>query len=164
VFPNGVFSSHAIDELVARLDNPMTAAPKASYAPLVLVGGASQKTAEMTERLANIIPHRETIKVTTIPEIIDLDLQPGTSFIVLAELDKPTFAALDDEMLDALQTLFNTAQHVLWVKTVDPGKKRDCSGLRSRSCTCGREESLYPVSNSTRKRTTASTPIAVPFW
>jgi hypothetical protein len=34
---------------------------------------------------------------------------------VLAELDKPTFADLDDEMLDALQTLFNAAQHVLWV-------------------------------------------------
>ena len=115
VFPNGVFSSHAVDDLVARLDDPLSAAPRNSYPPLVLVGGAAQKTAEMTERLATLTPNRETTRVTTIPEIIDLDLQPGTSFIVLAELDKPTFAALDDEMLDALQTLFNAAQHVLWV-------------------------------------------------
>jgi SAM-dependent methyltransferase len=135
VFPNGVFSSHAVDDFVARLDDPLTATPKESYAPLVLVGGASQKTAEMSERLANIIPHRETIKATSIPEIIDLDLQPGTSFIVLAELDKPTFAALDDEILDALQTLFNAAQHVLWVTesawTEDPVQAMSIGLLRT---------------------------------
>lgn len=135
MFPNGVFSSHAVDDFVARLDDPLTATPKESYAPLVLVGGASQKTAEMSERLANIIPHRETIKATSIPEIIDLDLQPGTSFIVLAELDKPTFAALDNEILDALQTLFNAAQHVLWVTesawTEDPVQAMSIGLLRT---------------------------------
>ena len=115
VFPNGVFSSHAVDDLVARLDDPLSAASKDSYPPLVIVGGASTKIAEMTKRLAHVITNREITQVASIPEIIDLDLQPGTSFLVLAELDKPTFAALDDEMLDALQTLFNAAQHVLWV-------------------------------------------------
>ena len=76
VFPNGVFCSHAVDKLVARLHDPFSAAPKDSYAPPILVGGASQKTTEISERLARVITNRKMTKVTTIPEIIDLDLQP----------------------------------------------------------------------------------------
>lgn len=34
---------------------------------------------------------------------------------MLSELDQPTFDGLNDEQLDALQTVFNAANHVLWV-------------------------------------------------
>jgi hypothetical protein len=115
IFPNGVFATHAIDDLVRRLDSPLTAPIKESYAPLVVIGGSTPKTTALVEKLPGILPARKVETVLSIREIIDFDYQPGSTFIVLSELDQHTFAGLDDEQLDALQTIFNAANNVLWV-------------------------------------------------
>jgi hypothetical protein len=115
VFPNGVFATHAVNDLVQRLDSPLTALVKESYAPLVVIGGSSPKTSALLDKLPDILPARKWETVPTIREIIDFDYQPGSTFIVLSELDQHTFAGFDDEQLDALQTIFNAANHVLWV-------------------------------------------------
>lgn len=115
IFPNGVFATHALNDLVQRLDSPLTALIKESYAPLIVIGGSSPKTAVLLEELPGIFPARKWETVPSIREIIDFDYQPGSTFIVLSEIDQHTFARLDDEQLDALQTIFNTANHVLWV-------------------------------------------------
>ncbi|EAW13520.1 putative polyketide synthase [Aspergillus clavatus NRRL 1] len=115
VFPNGVFATHAVNDLVQRLDSPLTAPVKESYAPLVVIGGSSPKTSALLDKLPAILPARKWETVPTIREIIDFDYQPGSTFVVLSELDQHTFAGFDDEQLDALQTIFNAANHVLWV-------------------------------------------------
>ena len=115
VFPNGVFATHAVDDLVQRLDSPLTAPIKESYAPLVVIGGSSPKTAVLLDKLPDILPARKWETVPSIREIFDFDYQPGSTFIVLSEFDQHTFAGLDDEQLDAMQTIFNAANHVLWV-------------------------------------------------
>ncbi|RAH47735.1 putative polyketide synthase [Aspergillus brunneoviolaceus CBS 621.78] len=115
VFPNGVFATHAVDDLVQRLDSPLAAPVKESYAPLVVIGGSSPKTSALVAQLPVILPARTWETVPTIREIIDFDYQPGSTFMVLSELDQHTFAGFDEEQLDALQTIFNAANHVLWV-------------------------------------------------
>lgn len=115
VFPNGVFATHAVDDLVKRLDSPLTAPVKESYAPLVVIGGSSPKSAALMEKLPAVLPARKFETVPSIKEFIDFDYQPGSTLVVLSELDQHTFAGLDDEQLDALQTIFNAAAHVLWV-------------------------------------------------
>ncbi|KAI1374307.1 putative polyketide synthase [Hypoxylon crocopeplum] len=115
VFPNGVFASHAVDDLVQRLDSPLIASVQESYAPLVIIGGSTPKTAVLMDKLPAILPARKWDTVSGIREFIDFDYQPGSTLLVLSELDQHTFAGLDDEQLDALQTIFNAANHVLWV-------------------------------------------------
>ncbi|OAG36753.1 hypothetical protein AYO21_09026 [Fonsecaea monophora] len=115
-FPSGVFLSHAVDDFIGRLDSPLTATVEEDfYGPLVVVGGSSPKTAELVSQLASILPQRQLDTVPNLREIINSDLQPGSTFIVLSELDEHTFEGLDEEKFDALQTIFNAAQHVLWV-------------------------------------------------
>jgi hypothetical protein len=114
-FPSGVFLSHAVDDFIEKLDSPLTAPFEDSYGPLVVVGGSSPKTAELVVQLAGILPARKWDTVPSLREIINFDLHPGSTFIVLSELDEHTFAGLDDEKFDALQTIFNAAHHVLWV-------------------------------------------------
>jgi SAM-dependent methyltransferase len=116
-FPSGMFLSHAVDDFMEKLDSPLTApVQNFSYGPLVVVGGSSPKTAELVVQLAGILPvARKWDTVPNLREIINFDLHPGSTFIVLSELDEHTFAGLDDEKFDALQTIFNAAHHVLWV-------------------------------------------------
>lgn len=116
VFPNGVFTSHAVDELVQRLDSPLTAPAHESYAPLVAIGGSSAKSAPILEQFTySLAGRREVQSVASIREFIDFDYSPGSTIVVISELDQHTFAQLDDEILDALQTIFNAAKNVLWV-------------------------------------------------
>jgi hypothetical protein len=114
-FPSGVFLSHAVDGFTEKLDSPLTAPYEDSYGPLIVVGGSSPKTAKLVAQSASILPARTWDTVPNLRGIIDFDLHPGSTFIVLSELDEHTFAELDDEKFDALQTIFNAAHHVLWV-------------------------------------------------
>lgn len=115
IFPNGVFHTHAVNDLVERLDSPLTVAPSVPHAPLVIVGGSSPRTNRIAEGLSGVMPSRNAGRISSIKDIIDLDYNPGSTFVVLSELDKDTFSELDDEQIDALQTLFNIAHNILWV-------------------------------------------------
>lgn len=115
VFPNGVFHTHAVNDLINRLDAPLVAPVKESYAPLVVIGGSTPKTAGLVERLPSVLPARKMDKIPNIEAIIDFDFEPGSTFIVLADIDQPTLAEPNEEMIDSLQTLFNAAHNVLWL-------------------------------------------------
>jgi hypothetical protein len=78
-------------------------------------GGSSPKTGELVRQLTGILPAHKWGIVPNLREIINSDLDPGSTFIVVSELDEHTFSGLDDEKFDALQTIFNAARHVLWV-------------------------------------------------
>ena len=114
-FPSGVFLSRAVDDSIHKLDSPLTAPLEDSYGPLIVVGGSSPKSAELVGQLGSILLARKWDTVSSLQEVIDFDLHPGSTFIVLSELDEHTFAGLDEEKFNALQTIFNAAHHVLWV-------------------------------------------------
>lgn len=84
---------------------------------LIFIGGSSPKTSAILDRIPDVLAPlgREFNTCPSIREIIDFDYQPGSTFVVLSELDEHTFAGLDEEQLDAFQTIFNGAIHVLWV-------------------------------------------------
>ncbi|OQE31496.1 hypothetical protein PENSTE_c001G10122 [Penicillium steckii] len=115
IFPNGVFSSHAVNDLVKSLDSPLTASIKESYPPLVVIGGASSKTALLPEKLRSTAPHRSLLTVNRIRDVIDAAIEPKSTFIVLSELDEETFTGIDDDQFESLQAIFDRASHVLWV-------------------------------------------------
>ncbi|KAI9163910.1 putative polyketide synthase [Paramyrothecium foliicola] len=114
VFPNGVFMTHSVDSLVQRLDSPL-AAPVKNCAPLFIIGGSSVKTAKLLDELSSLLSARKYETVPSIREAIDIDYDPESTFIVLSELDHQTFAGFDHDQIDAMQTIFNTAKHILWV-------------------------------------------------
>ncbi|KAH8896398.1 putative polyketide synthase [Thozetella sp. PMI_491] len=121
-FPSGVFLSRAVNDFTEKLDSPLTAPPEDIDGPLVVVGGSSPKTADLVAQLPGILPTRKWDTVPSLRQIIDADLHPGSTFVVLSELDEHTFEGLDEEKFDALQTIFNAAHHVLWV-TEDAWRK-----------------------------------------
>jgi hypothetical protein len=115
VFPNGVFATHAVNDVIARLDSPLTSSSQDSNSPIIVIGGKSPKTATLSESLSSVLDARKWEVVPSIRDIIDFDCKPDSTFIILSELDHHTFAGFDDEQLDALQTIFNAAKHILWV-------------------------------------------------
>jgi SAM-dependent methyltransferase len=102
--PNGVFMTHAVDDLVRRLDSPLSALAMEEYAPPVFVGGSTPKTSAILDRIPDVLAPlgREFSTYPSIRDIINFDYQLGSSFVVLSELDEHTFAGLDEEELDAL--------------------------------------------------------------
>ncbi|KAI5274298.1 hypothetical protein E4T47_02663 [Aureobasidium subglaciale] len=115
IFPNGVFSTHTVNDLVKRLDAPSSSPIKDSYPPVVLVGGMTSLTISLLEKLPLTMPHRKIHTVRSIKDVVDADIDPTSTFIILSELDEETFVGLDDDRFDALQSIFNNASHVLWV-------------------------------------------------
>ncbi|KAH0290088.1 KR-domain-containing protein [Aureobasidium namibiae CBS 147.97] len=115
IFPNSVFSSHAVNDLIKRLDVPSGSPIKDGYPRVVVIGGKTSKTYSLLETLPSAMPHREVQAVDSIKDVIDAEIDPTSTFIVLSELDEETFAGLDDDRFDALQSTFNNASHVLWV-------------------------------------------------
>ncbi|OBT71831.1 Hybrid PKS-NRPS [Pseudogymnoascus sp. 05NY08] len=115
IFPNGVFSTHAVNDLTKILDSPLTAPIKESYPPLVVIGGASSKTALLLEKLRSTVPQRSLLTVNRIRDVIDAGVEPRSTFIVLSELDEETFTGLDNDQFESLQAIFDRASHVLWV-------------------------------------------------
>ena len=90
--------THAVDNLVRRLDSPLLAPAKEEYPPLVFVGGSTPKMSAILDRIPDFLAPlgREFSTCPSIRDIIDFDYQPGSSFVVLSELDEHTFAGLDD--------------------------------------------------------------------
>lgn len=113
-YPSGVFLSRAVDDVTKALDSPLDA-PIDNPGSLVIVGGSSQKSRRLVSEIGDVLPSRKWENISSLQDVVDFDLHPGTTFIVLSELDEHTFEGLDDVKFDALQTIFNAARHVLWV-------------------------------------------------
>ncbi|KAG5936300.1 Type I Iterative PKS [Claviceps sorghi] len=115
LFPNSCFSSHAVTSEIRKLDSPLSAAEESSYAPVVIVGGASPRTEAVVEMVRRTLPYRHFTLVKHLKDIHDTHLVRKSTFLVLSELDDALFSNLDQDSFEAVKTIFHYAAHALWV-------------------------------------------------
>lgn len=127
VFPNSVFSTHAVSDKIDRLwsgdaQQQPESSRAASSPSLVVIGGASPRTAKIVDRVRSALPHRRVRAMGTLQELLRLQaagagVESGSTFVVLTELQGQDglFTNLDEDKLEATQLLFQTAANVLWV-------------------------------------------------
>ncbi|KAG6012888.1 putative PKS/NRPS-like protein biosynthetic cluster [Claviceps pusilla] len=115
LFPNSCFSSHAVTSTIRKLDNPLSAPVESSYAPVVILGGASPRTGAVVEMVQKTLPHRQFTLVKHLKDIHDTHLVRDSTFLVLSEPDDALFSSLDEDNFEAIKTIFYYAAHALWV-------------------------------------------------
>ncbi|KAL7910362.1 putative polyketide synthase [Trichoderma velutinum] len=121
IFPNSVFSTHAVSDKIELLWNPL-GSPSMSTATvpsseLVIVGTATPQTAKIVEGLRQFVPEGRAVRTfKTLQELNDADdVAPKSTFLVLTELQRELFDNFDQDKLEAMQMMFATASHVLWI-------------------------------------------------
>lgn len=117
LFPTSVLSSHAVDERMQRLYAPLSAPLKDSYPPLVLVGGDSPETRHISEQIKTLLSHRQISSITRWEDVLldSTTLTKGTTFVVLADLDRELFAHLNEDLFEAVKTVLAHAENILWL-------------------------------------------------
>ncbi|KAI6351195.1 hypothetical protein MCOR25_010071 [Pyricularia grisea] len=115
LFPNTLMSTHAITPEQLRLDDPLSATPKAQSPQLIIVGGGL-KSRPIVDKICELLPHHNSLVV---PSLVDLptDGQPKATYVVLSEVDNPVFAELSEAKLASLKRLFfgSSAGGVIWL-------------------------------------------------
>ena len=113
-----VFYSQAVDEQFDLLRNPLSSIELIPEARVLVVGGQTLPVSKAVRQVEKLL-RRCTPFITTYESIDDLnpsEIEPETSVLCLAELDKPLFSAtMNARRLENLQELFGYAQNVLWV-------------------------------------------------
>lgn len=117
LFPNTLFSTHAVNTNIARLDAPLSAAPDDHAPPpqLVVVGGGSAKSARIVSEVRQTLSHRNIVSLSRLEDVLESLIEPKSTFLVLSELDQETFSGMDELRFDALKSLLDLAGAVLWL-------------------------------------------------
>ncbi|OHE97136.1 beta-ketoacyl synthase domain-containing protein [Colletotrichum orchidophilum] len=116
LFPNTLLSTHAVTPEQLRLDEPLSAPPKAEYPQLVIVGGGVA-SAPFLKKIRELLPSRNPLVVTSLVELVAAEVQPKATYVVLSEVDSPVFEDFTEEKLAAVKKLFfgSNAGGVLWL-------------------------------------------------
>ncbi|KAI8292598.1 Lovastatin nonaketide synthase [Colletotrichum sp. SAR11_57] len=124
VFQNSLFSAHAINPKVQRLDSPLLKVPNgqnhgADMPQLVFIGGLSDRSSALLGKLQDTLTHRRILRLDclkTIPEQ-EARLETGSTFIVVSELDDEMFDKLNDVKLEAAKSLLSGdyAKVIVWI-------------------------------------------------
>ncbi|KAM7215919.1 lovastatin nonaketide synthase [Rhypophila decipiens] len=113
-----VFVSQAVDEQFELLKNPLTSVQHLPRSPLLIVGGQTTAVSHLVSQIEETL-NLWAQNVKTCVSIDDVDisqLEPGTSVVCLAELDRAVFAEqMTAKRLENLQELFALAGSVIWV-------------------------------------------------
>ncbi|KAL7934338.1 putative polyketide synthase [Trichoderma chlorosporum] len=119
IFPNSVFSTHAVSDKIDLLWNPLgnPLSSAASDNELVIVGTATSKTTKIVDGLRQVIPQERAVRTfKTLQELNDADdVAPKSTFLVLTELQSELFDGFDQDKLEAMQMMFASASNVLWL-------------------------------------------------
>ncbi|OLN97460.1 Lovastatin nonaketide synthase 1 [Colletotrichum chlorophyti] len=119
LFPNSLFSTHAITPKFSRLDDPLSAPPKDAYPQLVVIGGDSPCSAAILNGIRKALPHRRILDFKRFRDLKSHEskFESKSTFVVLSELDEELFDGFDEVKLDAVKCLFFTgyASNVLWL-------------------------------------------------
>lgn len=115
IFPTSVFRSQALNEKIVRLSEPLSAPPKDSYPPIVVIGGNSPKTLKILNEMQDHLPYRRFNVVKRLQDVHGSTLEPKSTFVIVSELDDETFSELNKDKFEALKTIFFYAKHLLWL-------------------------------------------------
>ncbi|GKT50422.1 lovastatin nonaketide synthase mokA [Colletotrichum spaethianum] len=124
VFQNSLFSAHAINSKVQRLDSPLLAVPSlqdngADMPQLILVGGCSGRSSALLDKLQDKLAYRRILRFDCLETVVKQSarLEMGSSFVVVSELDEEMFDDLDDVKLETVKSLLSGdyAKIVVWI-------------------------------------------------
>lgn len=116
LFPNTLFSTHAVNTKVSRLYEPLSAPRKEDQSsPLVIVGGDSAKSSRIVDRIRQTLPERQILYVKRLRDMSQTAIEPKSTFVVVSELDEETFSNLDEAKFQAVKSIYVNAGHVLWL-------------------------------------------------
>ncbi|KAF6813194.1 beta-ketoacyl synthase domain-containing protein [Colletotrichum sojae] len=117
IFPTSVFRCEAVNDKVARLREPLLFPARESSPSIVVVGGATTKSAKMLRGVQQKLPARHFETLARFEDLRTMQLDPSTkpTFLILSELDEQLFADMNQNKFEALQILCEAAGHMLWV-------------------------------------------------
>ncbi|KAJ4998436.1 Lovastatin nonaketide synthase [Colletotrichum sp. SAR 10_66] len=124
VFQNSLFSAHAINPKVQRLDSPLLKVPNgqnhgADMPQLIFVGGLSDRSSALLSKLEDKLTHRRILRLDCLETMAKqaAQLEIGSTFVVVSELDDEMFGNLNDVKLEAAKSLLsgNYAKVVVWI-------------------------------------------------
>ncbi|KAF6803240.1 beta-ketoacyl synthase domain-containing protein, partial [Colletotrichum musicola] len=117
IFPTSVFRCEAVNDKVARLREPLAFPGKESSPSIVVVGGATAKSARILREVQQKLPARHFETLARFEDLRTMELDPSTkpTFLIFSELDDQLFADMSQEKFAALQILCETAGHMLWI-------------------------------------------------
>ncbi|KAF4841363.1 Lovastatin nonaketide synthase mokA [Colletotrichum siamense] len=124
VFQNSLFSAHAINPKVQRLDSPLLKVPNgqnhgADMPQLVFIGGLSNRSSAFLSKLQDKLTHRRILRLDCLETMAKqaAQLEIGSTFVVVSELDDELFDNLNDVKLEAAKSLLSGdyAKVVVWI-------------------------------------------------
>lgn len=119
-YPLAVIVSQAVDDRVAMLREPLSAAGLDNIAidqlDVVLIGGRTLSTVQLVQKIVRLLPAGTKHTVfKTLGDIKTARITNKSVILVLTELDEPVFKRLTEKTLVGLQRLFETQRTVLWI-------------------------------------------------
>ena len=115
IFPTSVFRSKAVNEKVSRLFQPLSAPPIKLNPPIVTIGGVSAKTQKILDDMQKKLTDHQFRSVKRIEDVSKLTIEPGSTFLILSELDDDVFSKMNRDTFEALKRLCSLAKYMLWV-------------------------------------------------
>ncbi|RDW76198.1 hypothetical protein BP5796_07019 [Coleophoma crateriformis] len=113
-----IMVSQALDDRVKLLRQPVMAMeriPKVNQ--LTIIGGSTLPTSKVVQDVTDLLLswHSRPVKITSLEEVDETLLAPGSAVLCLCELDNPFFKSMTAAGLRGIQSVFGQAKNVLWV-------------------------------------------------
>ncbi|KAK1975036.1 beta-ketoacyl synthase domain-containing protein [Colletotrichum cereale] len=124
VFPNSLFTAHAMSSKVQRLDSTLLTVPnqqnnRSDMPQLIFVGGCSGRSSALLGKLQESLSRRRVLRFDSLNTMVKqaAQLEIGSTFVVASELDEALFDNLDDVKLEAVKSLLSGdyAKVVVWI-------------------------------------------------
>ncbi|EFQ36744.1 beta-ketoacyl synthase domain-containing protein [Colletotrichum graminicola M1.001] len=124
VFQNSLFSARAMDPKMERLESPpLTVSSQhddgANLPKLIFVGGCSDRSSALVGKLQDKLAYRRSLHLKRLEDVVKqaAHLGPGSTFVVVSELDDEMFEDIDSIKLEAAKWLLTGgyAKIVIWV-------------------------------------------------
>jgi SAM-dependent methyltransferase len=116
--PFSILLSQAVDAKIRLLRQPYTSAcavPR--HGDLFIIGGATCATSALVIKLEEILTHvfRRIVRSQTLESLELHNLTSMATVLNLADLDRSCFKDINERQLEALKSLVNASQKLLWV-------------------------------------------------
>ena len=115
IFALSVFSAHAVDDRVKKIDAPLALIPEGPASDIVVIGGHTSSARTILQSLQDLLPHRRFRIFAGMSDILDQAFEPSSTFVILSELESEVFAQFTDNSLEAVKSVLFYARNILWL-------------------------------------------------
>jgi len=115
IFALSVFSAHAVDKRMKRLDAPFSVPTSGPSSKIVVVGSRTTSSSAISSGLQEVLSYRQFEVFDGIRDILDQRVEPNSTFVILSELDHEVFADLDEDTFEGIKSILFYAKNILWL-------------------------------------------------